>query len=653
MVSKVTYTDITNKQTNGESGAALVNDTKRAINEVIDLVGDIDLGGVGGSTLPVLQPRQLGDGVKTTFNTPATGTQGAKAQHFDVYLNYVYQRPALDFSIDGATGDLTFLDNTSPYAPNLNDTVDIKYVKPYTFDTSSDTPVEGTGTGVTKSIGDWFGEAGPAKVTATGTTTSRSLADRFGEAVNVRDFESLVVDGDWTEAFNAFFSVIKSKSTYGVITPPNTVEDGPTKAVIPAGRYLCLGSINATNIRGLGWTLEAEGATIHSKATGKAAVDLLGSRWGTIIGLKITGDETNTPRVGFQYGRTVNKDNSCDNFHFDRCKTDGYFEFTSVYNLGSETDSHMHPEYYNSEPDGYCLVLDGDNTWGATSDYIPAPSILVGNQPMSNIQHTFVSADIRQRNTGDAIWVARCQQLKFINSYCVCRDGSGVVFVDDSEGFNDIHIDMHFETGDSLHCVEFKRKAGLSFIWSIYRGFHFKDHAPFASDSIFKIDDNLDRVILVDSDIHIARLGKTPTNKLTATPNKLYVSGSLFGIAAVINGIKLFGELIADDINSIGSLPQGTYISKSQSGNVKYHGGITPNDDNVQYIGNSSNRYARGYFTQIRIGGGEAIVLSGTGSPEGVIAANIGSMYTRDDGSTGTTLYIKEAGSGNTGWVAK
>jgi hypothetical protein len=177
MVSKVTYTDITNKQTNGESGAALVNDTKRAINEVIDLVGDIDLGGVGGSTLPVFQPRQLGDGVKTTFNTPATGSQGAKAQHFDVYLNYVYQRPELDFSIDGATGDLTFLDNAVPYAPNLNDTVDIKYVKPYTFDTSSDTPVEGTGTGVTKSIGDWFGEAGPAKVTATGTTTPRSLAD--------------------------------------------------------------------------------------------------------------------------------------------------------------------------------------------------------------------------------------------------------------------------------------------------------------------------------------------------------------------------------------------------------------------------------------------------------------------------------------------
>ena len=43
----------------------------------------------------------------------------------------------------------------------------------------------------------------------------------------------------------------------------------------------------------------------------------------------------------------------------------------------------------------------------------------------------------------------------------------------------------------------------------------------------------------------------------------------------------------------------------------------------------------------------------GTGSPEGVVAAPIGSLYTRTDGGAGTTLYVKESGTGNTGWVAK
>ena len=44
---------------------------------------------------------------------------------------------------------------------------------------------------------------------------------------------------------------------------------------------------------------------------------------------------------------------------------------------------------------------------------------------------------------------------------------------------------------------------------------------------------------------------------------------------------------------------------------------------------------------------------TGSGSPEGNVTAEVGSIYTRTDGSTGSTFYVKETGSGNTGWVAK
>lgn len=50
---------------------------------------------------------------------------------------------------------------------------------------------------------------------------------------------------------------------------------------------------------------------------------------------------------------------------------------------------------------------------------------------------------------------------------------------------------------------------------------------------------------------------------------------------------------------------------------------------------------------------GTARWTSGTGSPEGVVTAPVGSLYTRTDGGAGTTLYVKESGTGNTGWVAK
>lgn len=46
-------------------------------------------------------------------------------------------------------------------------------------------------------------------------------------------------------------------------------------------------------------------------------------------------------------------------------------------------------------------------------------------------------------------------------------------------------------------------------------------------------------------------------------------------------------------------------------------------------------------------------VLTGFGTPESAVTADIGTMYLRLDGGTSTTLYVKESGTGNTGWVAK
>ena len=42
----------------------------------------------------------------------------------------------------------------------------------------------------------------------------------------------------------------------------------------------------------------------------------------------------------------------------------------------------------------------------------------------------------------------------------------------------------------------------------------------------------------------------------------------------------------------------------------------------------------------------------GTGTPEGVVTAPVGSMFSRTDGGASTTLYVKESGTGNTGWKA-
>lgn len=46
-------------------------------------------------------------------------------------------------------------------------------------------------------------------------------------------------------------------------------------------------------------------------------------------------------------------------------------------------------------------------------------------------------------------------------------------------------------------------------------------------------------------------------------------------------------------------------------------------------------------------------LVRGTGSPEGAVTAGVGSMYLRTDGGAGSSLYVKESGTGSTGWVAK
>lgn len=49
-----------------------------------------------------------------------------------------------------------------------------------------------------------------------------------------------------------------------------------------------------------------------------------------------------------------------------------------------------------------------------------------------------------------------------------------------------------------------------------------------------------------------------------------------------------------------------------------------------------------------------ATISAGSGSPEGVITANPGSLYLNLSGGAGTTLYVKQSGTGtNTGWVGK
>lgn len=85
-----------------------------------------------------------------------------------------------------------------------------------------------------------------------------------------------------------------------------------------------------------------------------------------------------------------------------------------------------------------------------------------------------------------------------------------------------------------------------------------------------------------------------------------------------------------------------------------YGGRLLPMTVSTWDLGSGSLRWKDVYADSIRLGAGSRAILTGSGSPEGVVTASPGAIYLNTGGGAGVTLYVKETGSStNTGWVAK
>jgi hypothetical protein len=67
---------------------------------------------------------------------------------------------------------------------------------------------------------------------------------------------------------------------------------------------------------------------------------------------------------------------------------------------------------------------------------------------------------------------------------------------------------------------------------------------------------------------------------------------------------------------------------------------------------NELNRMLKALHNFTAGDGASVRTIYGVGHPEGVVAAGVGSIYMRSDGGVGSAIYIKETGTGATGWHA-
>jgi hypothetical protein len=126
----------------------------------------------------------------------------------------------------------------------------------------------------------------------------------------------------------------------------------------------------------------------------------------------------------------------------------------------------------------------------------------------------------------------------------------------------------------------------------------------------------------------------TTTNDVT-TANHYYMTGASPFIGATTTGAPL----------RFGVNPSGTAIEVARftaSGGLNLVNTTTDVDDGSIFV-------VKVYYNSTLT----VFDAAGSGTPEGAVAAAVGSTYRRTNGGAGTTLYVKESGTGNTGWIGK
>jgi len=149
-------------------------------------------------------------------------------------------------------------------------------------------------------------------------------------------------------------------------------------------------------------------------------------------------------------------------------------------------------------------------------------------------------------------------------------------------------------------------------------------------------------------------------------------AGDFSGYTTITTTVRFINNYITSVSNNNGVLSVPNYTKFT---NLMISGNILDDNDLGYFMGRGTGSAAVNYWsgqnithsaylsdvqnetnTSYKVISGtlkEPRLIMGYGSPEGVVAAKIGALFLRQDGSTSTTLYVKTTGVSNTGWTAK
>ena len=152
--------------------------------------------------------------------------------------------------------------------------------------------------------------------------------------------------------------------------------------------------------------------------------------------------------------------------------------------------------------------------------------------------------------------------------------------------------------------------------------------------------------------LKVNKAGDTMTGALTTTG--IVQTSPTIGISsgATNNALKLSGGTINDGGTIVlsGSTGANTGILRIGSTDIAYWSTarLSPNSNNTIALGSPTQSWSNVYATQATIGG--VLYITGTGFPNGVVSAPVGSIYIDTAITNGASSWIKKSGTGNTGW---
>jgi hypothetical protein len=495
--------------------------------------------------------------------------------------------------------------------------------------------VTGTGTGLTMSALSSGAVSLPGEK-RTVSTLSEYLANNA--VFNVLDYAGgIVINNGVNNATTAINLAIAAAGVAGgTVLFPAGVYKATSPIVVP--RWVRLVGVNATGIAG-GTTYDGI-SVILGAHTGVAILDFRGTQAAGVEDLKVYGDSRTTPKTGILLGRNST---ASAGFHlFVNVSVEGYFSKAAVYSIASEENVWIRPHISLLGGGAkYCFYTSQGDDLGVGG--------LTGS---SNIQGTlhapWIRSDVNDA-TSALIYInagGSTFAWTFSGGYLLPKSGAYVaIMTGQVDGADTPGQFVFIGVNGEKNPGGLEPVAGFDLLVS---GAHAL-HGLQVLGCTFQLKADTGRMVrqaanltLEGCDVRCRARGGIGSSLVADKIHNSRITDGYADIHQFYGDTGFYGKIFGSGDNTKG------YFFGATGPRLR----LQPGMSQIQATSNDGKTFYDLAANDILVGGTNPI-KAGTGSPEGVVTAPIGSLFLRTDGGVSTTLYVKTSGSGKTGWTGK